>query len=53
MDIPDDFNPMGTTSMDSDGGDSDLEAELAALAGESGGARNREKKVTHYSSFIV
>ncbi|XP_050309160.1 coiled-coil and C2 domain-containing protein 1-like isoform X2 [Anthonomus grandis grandis] len=45
MDIPSNFdptNPMGGT-MDSDGGDSDLEAELAALAG-TGGGRAKPKK---------
>ncbi|XP_030760407.1 coiled-coil and C2 domain-containing protein 1-like isoform X2 [Sitophilus oryzae] len=44
FDIPQNFdpaNPMGG-SVDSDGGDSDLEAELAALAG-GGGAKPRKK----------
>lgn len=36
FDIPKDFNPMGQNDAESDGGDSDLEAELNALAGGSG-----------------
>ncbi|XP_076256972.1 lethal (2) giant discs 1 isoform X1 [Rhynchophorus ferrugineus] len=45
FDIPNDFNPMNPLggSMDSDGNDSDLEAELAALAGGNNAMKSRKK----------
>ncbi|CAG9769095.1 unnamed protein product [Ceutorhynchus assimilis] len=42
MDIPNNFNPMGPAE-DSDGGDSDLEAELAALTGGSASKPKQRK----------
>ncbi|KAL1513388.1 hypothetical protein ABEB36_002807 [Hypothenemus hampei] len=42
-DIPADFNPMGV-SADSDGGDSDLEAELAAITGERAQDKPKQRK---------
>lgn len=44
---------MGGVPGDSDGGDSDLEAELAALAGGGSGSKPAKKALTFFHYFKV